>query len=62
MFQSFFHKKTQSFANRKLHFANLIEFIFSFSFLLQLIRNYKNKYDNRKVQKSCLSFATDELS
>ena len=62
MFQSFFRKKNQSFASRNLYFANLIKFIFSFSSLLQLIRNYKNEYDNREVQKSCSSFATDELS
>ena len=61
MFQFFFHKKNQSFASRKLYFANLIKFIFSFSFLFQLIRNYKNEYDNHEVQKSCSSLATDEL-
>ena len=62
MFQSFFRKKNQSFVNRKLYFANLIEFIFSFSFLFQLIRNYKYEYDNREMQKSCSSFATNEFS
>ena len=62
MFQSFFRKKSQSFVNRKLYFANLIKFIFSFSSLLQLTRNYKDKYDNREVQKNCSSFATDEFS
>ena len=61
MFQSFFRKKNQLFVNHKLYFANLIEFIFSFSSLLQLTCNYKNKYDNREVQKSCSLFATDEL-
>ena len=62
MFQSFFRKKNQSFASRKLYFANLIEFIFSFSSLLQLTRNYKNEYDSREMQESCSSSATDELS
>ena len=58
----FFYKKNQSFINRKLYFANLIEFIFSFSSLFQLICNYKNKYNNREMQKNCSSFMTNKLS